>query len=302
MPSPSPNLRGVADLGARAADIECAALGEEVHASSINRRLDPKRHAHGFACRAGDPERPHGQLQRRRGDARFSRNQCHQLVEGRDLSARQDVRPVCGSRHFAAQPEAFDEVIDVRQMIKDVPRAQHHKSPPRNAPEQLQQPAIAWAVDARRTRDRDRHPRTRRRIASDALAFDFRHLINIAGPQRRVFVGGRMLDVAMHANRAAVDNPPNAGRGGGIDQIAHGRGVDRAVRGRRNAGLPVYGGDVIDHFDVAYGARKRRTILERADHRFDARGFQIASLLGSGARVPGRHILGARAYAPDGRP
>ena len=109
------------------------------------------------------------------------------------------------------------------------PEPEHHKSPPRDASEQLQQPAIAGAVDARRTCDRDRHPRARRRIASDALAFDFRHLIDIAGPQRRVFVRGRMLDVAVHANRAAVDKPPNAGGGGGVDQIAHGRGVDRAV-------------------------------------------------------------------------
>ena len=95
-----------------------------------------------------------------------------------------------------------------------------------------------------------------------------------------------MLDVAMHTHRAAVDNPPNAGGSGGINQSAYGRGVDRAVRGRRNAGLPVYGGDVIDHFDVAYGARKRRTILERPHHRFDARGFQNASLLGAADKRP----------------
>ena len=47
-------------------------------------------------------------------------------------------------------------------------------------------------------------PGARRRLARDALAFDFRLLINVAGPQRRVFVGRRMLDVAMHADRAAV--------------------------------------------------------------------------------------------------
>ena len=58
------DLRRVADLGARAADVERAALGEEVHSAPVYRRLDAERHAHGLARGAGQPERPHGQLQR----------------------------------------------------------------------------------------------------------------------------------------------------------------------------------------------------------------------------------------------
>ena len=43
---------------------------------------------------------------------------------------------------------------------------------------------------------------------------------------------------------------------------------------------------MIDHLDVAYGARKRRTILDSAHHRFDARGLQITGLLGAAHERP----------------
>ncbi len=102
-------------------------------------------------------------------------------------------------------------------------------------------------------------------LARDALAFDFRHLIDIAGPQRRIFVRRRMFDVAVHADRAAVHDAPNAGAGRGVDQIAHSGGVDRAIRRLRNAGLPVDGGDVVDDLDILHRARERGAILERAD-------------------------------------
>ena len=96
-------------------------------------------------------------------------------------------------------------------MIKDVPGAQHDKSPARHAAKELQQPAIARAVDAGRARDGHRQARALRRFARDALPFDLRHLINIAGPQRRVLVRRRMLDVAVHADRAAMHDPAHAG-------------------------------------------------------------------------------------------
>ena len=58
-----------------------------------------------------------------------------------------------------------------------------------------------------------------RRLAGDPLAFDFRDLIDVAGPQRRVFVRRRMLDVAMHADGAAMHDASDAGGRGGFDQM-----------------------------------------------------------------------------------
>ena len=72
-----------------------------------------------------------------------------------------------------------------------------------HAAKELEQAAIAWTVDACGTRDG--HGQSVRCAATtrDALPFNFRFLINIAGPKRCIFVRGRMLDVAVHANRTA---------------------------------------------------------------------------------------------------
>ena len=139
-----------------------------------------------------------------RASAAISR---HQLVERRDLAAGQDVGAVGGGGHFAAKPKPLHEVIDVCQMIEDVSGPEHDKSPPRHATKQLEQAAIARSIDAGRPCDRDGEPRARGCLTRDALSFDLGLLINIAGPQRCVFIRGRMLDVAVHAHRAAMHHP-----------------------------------------------------------------------------------------------
>ena len=103
-----------------------------------------------------------------------------------------------------------------------------------------------------------------RAAASRALlAFDLRALIDVAGPERRVFVRRRMLDVAVDADRAAVHDAADAGPCRLLDELANGRGVDRAIGVGREAGLPVDRGDVIDDVDpstaVASVAASRRS-------------------------------------------
>ena len=163
-------------------------------------------------------------------------------------------------------------------MIEDVSRPKHHKSPPRNSTEQLQQPAIPGAVNAGRARDRDRHTRSRRGVAGDPLPFDLCDLIDIARPDGGILGCGRMLDIAVHADRAAVHQPLNPGVGRGFDQRAHRRRVDGAVRRGWDSRLPVHGRDVIDHVDVLHGAGERRVILQRPEGRFDAGALQFSRL------------------------
>ena len=136
-------------------------------------------------------------------------------------------------------------------------------------------------------------------FASDALPFDLRLLINVAGPQGRIFVRRWMLDVAMHADGAAVHDAANAGAGRGVDQIADRGGVHGAVRRLRNAGLPVDGGDVVDDVDILHRARERGAILERADDRLDARRFELASLRALPRRDRERDSRAGRAFARD---
>ena len=143
-----------------------------------------------------------------------------QLVQRRDLAAGQDVGAVRGRRVLAAQPKAFDEIVDVGQMVVDLAAAERDPAAPRDAAKQLQQPAIAGTVDAAGPRDRDLDAEPRARFAREPLAFELRLLIDVARPERRVFVGGRMLDIAVHADRAAVDHAAHAGAGGRFDELA----------------------------------------------------------------------------------
>ena len=60
-----------------------------------------------------------------------------------------------GRRMLAAQPKAFDQVVDVGEMVVDFAASERRPIAARDAAKQLQQPAIARTVDAGRPRDRD---------------------------------------------------------------------------------------------------------------------------------------------------
>ena len=50
-------------------------------------------------------------------------------------------------------------------------------------------------------------------FARETFAFELGFLIDVAGLERRVFVGRRVLDVAVNADRAAVHDTAYAGVG-----------------------------------------------------------------------------------------
>ena len=136
MPSRSPMRGRVADLRARARDVERAALREEVDAAAVERRLDAERHADRFADRAGHPDRPDRQVQPRRGHAGAFRHQRDELVQRRHFPAGEDVGAVGRRRVLAAQPEAFDQIVDVGEMVVDfaaAERDQRRRATPRNS-------------------------------------------------------------------------------------------------------------------------------------------------------------------------
>ena len=87
----------------------------------------------------------------RRGGTRSGgvRDQRDQLVQRRHLATGEDVGASGRRRMLAAQSKAFDKIVDVGQMVIDFAAAQCRKAPDR-VPEQLQEPSIAWTVDAAR--------------------------------------------------------------------------------------------------------------------------------------------------------
>src|SRR5260221_3861819 len=125
----------MAELPAGARDVKRAALREEVHAAAIEWRLDAEGCADGLARGAGEPDRPHGQVERRGGDPGVLGDHHGELVERRHLPAGEDVRAAGGSRHLATQAEALDEVVDVRPVIEDLSVAENDELPARDAPE-----------------------------------------------------------------------------------------------------------------------------------------------------------------------
>ena len=168
MPSRSADPRREAELGARARDVERAALREEVDAPAIERRLDAERRADRFAQRSGDPERPHRQVQPRRRHAALPRRSARPARSASSLPRRRGCR--CGRPRPAPRRTAGSPRRDRRCRSDDrrsSPSPRIDESPPRDAAKQLQQPAIAWAVDAGRPRDDDldagaaRRPRAR---------------------------------------------------------------------------------------------------------------------------------------------
>ena len=86
------------------------------------------------------------------------------------------------------------------------------------------------------------------RAASRAmtLPFELRLLVHVAGPERRIFIRRRVLDVAVDADGAAMDDPPRAAGFRRFDHRPHGRRVDRSILVVGEARLPIDRGDVID--------------------------------------------------------
>ena len=80
-------------------------------------------------------------------------------------------------------------------------------------------------------------PASFRRLARQLFALELRDLVDVARLERRVFVGRRMLDVAVDADRAAVHDAPDARGGRGLDEPADGGRVDGPVGLGRNARL-----------------------------------------------------------------
>ena len=149
-------------------------------------------------------------------------------------------------------------------MIEDAAAAEDHEAAPGDAPEQLQQSPIAGPVNPARPRDDDFNAGPRPRGARDGLPFHLRPLIHVARPERRVLVRRRALDVAVHADRAAMDDAPHAGRRGRFDDRADRFRVDGVIRAFRKSCLPIQRRDVVDDVDGLGRAADRAGIAKVA--------------------------------------
>src|SRR5262249_37555226 len=155
----------------------------------------------------------------------------------RDLRAGEQIRTAGRGGNVRAQPESLTEVVDVREVVEDAPIPEHDETAPRNGAEQLEESLVTRTVDTGGTRDDELDAGARSGLASHIFPFELRLLINVARAQRCVFGRGRMLDISVHTDRAAMNDAPYARTRCGLDDEADRGGVHGpVVAGRKTGG------------------------------------------------------------------
>src|SRR5437868_1568470 len=86
-----------------------------------------------------------------------------------------------------------------------------------------------------------------------------------------------MLDVAVHADGAAVDDTPDARGRGGFDELPDRRGIDRAIDVARDASLAIYRSDVVHDVDILDRRCDRCGIAQVADRDLESRHIGISN-------------------------
>src|ERR1044072_7135350 len=94
----------------------------------------------------------------------------------------------------------------MRHMVEDLPAAEDAEWAAAHAANQLQEPPIAGAINARGSDDDELDTAFLRAGARMLFAFELGDLREAAGTKRRSLVRGRVLDVPVHADRAAMDD------------------------------------------------------------------------------------------------
>ena len=154
-----------------------------------------------------------------------------------------------GCRHLPAQRKAAHQIVDVGQVVEDLSRSQHGKAAASDAAEHLQEAQIAWPIDTNWPGDHDleRVPRPER--PRELFGLELGPLIHVARRVRRGLVSWRMLDVTVHATRAAVHDAPHARRERAFENVSGAVHVDARIRRVALPRLAIRRRDVVD--DVA---------------------------------------------------
>ena len=85
-----------------------------------------------------------------------------------------------------------------------------------------------------------------------------------------------MLDIAVDTDRAAVNNPPRAASAGGLDHVAHGVRIHRAVLGVFQTRLAINRGDVVHDIDARRRALQARAVAKVTENKVDP-GLSVGS-------------------------
>ncbi len=111
----------------------------------------------------------------------------NQLLERGVARSGEDVGASLRAGHRAAQPEAFDQIVDVRQVVEGASRTQHREVSAREAAEHLEEARVSRTVDPDRPRHDDVEAGVAAELAGQLLGFELGLLVDVAGIERRIF-------------------------------------------------------------------------------------------------------------------
>src|SRR6185503_21225367 len=104
-------------------------------------------------------------------------------------------------------------------------RANAHKSPVLNCPEQFEEAPITRSIDLGDPNNDDRQSISV--AGGQPLALELGHPVDVVRPTRGFLVDDALVR-AIHAYGAAVNDPANAGLEGGVEHVAHSAYIDVA--------------------------------------------------------------------------
>ncbi len=180
------------------------------------------------------------------------------------LRVGDDVGLPLRRRLFRRQLVRVHEVFDVDRVVEHLAVAEerekplldplvHHQKPPR----------IARAVERRRPQDRDVHALLDE-FLRDLFALVLGKLVVVLGLDRRILVAGRILDVAVHALRAAIDDLLHALFARQLQQAAEAALVDLGVDPVGHVDLAERRGQVVHDLDAVERFRQRLLVRHGA--------------------------------------
>ena len=216
------------------------------------------------------------------------------------MLVRDEVGPAVAHAGHEAQHEGIDQVVDVQRMVERPAVAEHGEGAARHALEDHEEAlGVAGTVDRRGPQDHRLHPAAGE-LRHERLGLVLGALVVVGRLDRRVFVGGRVLHVAVHAAGAAIDELPNAGLEGGLQHDAGALDVDLVVEGVGHVELAKSRREMEHELDPSHALLHHLTVGHRPEDDLGAhrpQGIALESVL----VVQGHDLVPRRAKAPDQR-
>ena len=227
-------------------DVEGAVVPVEAHSPPVQGRLDAQWHADGLAQGRGGIERGIRHAQPGHGSAHRAGGQGDVIPQRQIALAADDEGLSPDTRGVHGLEEAFHDVVDVHGMEVLATRAHHEEGALGQHAEHLQHAHVARTIQGTWADDDDLHVGLRHHAAAELLGLELGLLIEVAGIEGGLLVGGRLAYMAMHADGGAMHEAAHTGLAGRFQHHPGAFHVDAPVALRRARGRAEVGHQMDD--------------------------------------------------------